>query len=420
MTATSFQILIISLLLLEFLLDTTADILNFHNMSPVIPDEFLGLYDPERYRTSQNYHRDWTRFGLLQRSVTLALVLAFLLGGGFSLADKIARSISSHSLLQALIFAGLLAVLRFVVQVPFSIYGTFGIEAKYGFNKTTPKTFISDLIKGAILGAVIGAPVFALIVYFFEKIGPAGWLYCWILFTILQLFLLYLAPAVIMPLFNRFTPLEAGPLREEIEKYLASRNFRIQGVYTMDGSKRSTKANAFFTGFGNLRRLVLFDTLISKQSPDELIAVLAHEIGHYERKHILKFTALSVVVSGVAFFVFSLFIGNRALTEAFRMENVSVYSSLIFISFLYSPVMRVLGVFTQRLSRQFEFQADAFSAETYSKHEALISALKKLSVDNMSNLTPHPLKVALDYSHPPILTRIEALRKSTRGKLTTE
>ena len=267
------------------------------------------------------------------------------------------------------------------------------------------------MTKGTVLMILIGAPIFAGIVWFFQSAGSNAWLYSWIAFTALQLLLTFLAPAVIMPLFNKFDPLPEGDLKEEIQNFAHKQNFALQGIFRMDSSKRSTKSNAFFTGFGRFRRLVLFDTLIEKQSRDELVAVLAHEIGHFKRKHIQKSILLSIVTSGVMFYVLGRFLGNPELFAAFGMENVSVYASLVFVAFLFSPVMRFLSVFTHLLSRKHEFEADEYAVRTYGKPEELISALKKLSIDNMSNLKPHPLKVLLDYTHPPILQRIAALRE---------
>jgi STE24 endopeptidase len=266
------------------------------------------------------------------------------------------------------------------------------------------------MLKGLVLGAALGGPILAAVIGFFLKSGSSGWLYAWIAFTVIQLLLTFLAPAVIMPLFNKFDPLPEGELKAEIERFAHKNEFALQGIFRMDSSKRSTKSNAFFTGFGRFRRLVLFDTLIEKHSRDELVAVLAHEIGHFKRKHIQKTIALSIVTTGVMFYVLGLFLNNPSLFAAFGMSQVSVYASLVFVAFLFSPVMRFLSIFTHLLSRKHEFEADEYAVETYGKPDELISALKKLSIDNMSNLTPHPLKVMLDYTHPPILQRIKALR----------
>lgn len=405
-----FLVLLICLLSLVFCLESVADLLNLNSITGVIPSEFEGIYDPDKYRTSMRYQKETIRFDLLQNSFFFCITLGFILLGGFNSIDQFSRSFGFGTVGTGLLFVGTLLILRFVLDLPFSIYKTFVLEEKYGFNKTSPGTFVSDLTKGALLTAILGGVIFSGIVLFFEKGGPWAWVYAWAALTLFQILLSYLAPAVILPLFNQFSPLPDGELKTAIEAYARSQNFQLNGIFTMDSSKRSTKSNAFFTGFGRFRKLVLFDTLIAHHSVEELVAVLAHEIGHFKRKHILKSMVLSIVSSAVLFFIFSLLLNNPQLFEAFRMEHISVYASLVFVSLFYSPILRVLTLFTNLLSRKHEFEADTYSTLTYGKPEKLISALKKMSVDHLSHLTPHPLKVALDYSHPPILKRIQALR----------
>jgi STE24 endopeptidase len=407
-----YLILILSLILGVFALETLADLFNIGRLQDGLPSEFQGVYDSQKYSESLKYQKDNVRFELVRRTFFTSITLAFLLAGGFNSVDQLARSFDLNPVATGLIFAGVLSFAKGLLQMPFSIYDTFYLEGKYGFNKTTPGVFISDLIKGTLLGAILGGLIFAGIVYFFESFGPHAWLYSWLGLTLIQTLLIYLAPVVIMPLFNKFSPLAEGELKQAIEAYAKTQNFRLSGIFTMDGSKRSTKANAFFTGFGKFRRLVLFDTLVSKHTQEELVAVLAHEIGHFERKHIIKSMILSTLSTGIVFYTFSVFMNNPELFGAFRMANTSVYASVVFVGFVYSPILRVASIFIQMLSRKHEFEADEFARATYGKPEALISALKKLSVDNLSHLTPHPLKVLLDYSHPPILERIKALRHS--------
>jgi len=249
------------------------------------------------------------------------------------------------------------------------------------------------------------------VLWFFQRCGSTAWIYCWLAVTLLQLFLLFIAPVAIMPLFNKFTPLAPGALRAAIETYAAGQRFAMQGVFTMDGSRRSTKSNAFFTGFGKFRRIVLFDTLIQKHTVEELVSVLAHEIGHYRKRHILQMVLFSLANTAIMFFILSRFLGNRELFAAFGMEQVSIYASLVFFGFLYTPINMLVSILGNVVSRRNEYQADAFAATTYEKPQALIDALKKLSVDNLSNLTPHPFAVFVHYSHPPVLQRIEAIRR---------
>ena len=407
-------ILIIALLVSEFILDIVPDLLNIQNVSRTIHSEFQALYDKEKYQKSLDYLLENTRFSILRGTIFFGITLFFIFLNGFEYTDRIARSIQpSGSILTGLLFIGVLGFFKFILSLPFSIYHTFVIEEKFGFNKTTAKTFISDLIKGGIISIVLGAVVFSGIVYFFESFNENGWIYAWGAFTSFQLLLTFLAPVFILPLFNQFKQLESGDLKNAIEEYSRSINFKLQGIFTMDGSKRSAKTNAFFTGFGKFRRLVLFDTLIEKHSTEELVSIFAHEVGHYKMKHIPKMILLSIFSSWMMFYLFSRLINNEELFFAFQMKHLSVYASVVFISFLFSPVLRFLSLLTQRLSRKHEYEADAYSLKTYKKPEVLISALKKLSIDNLSYLTPHWLKVALDYTHPPVLERIHAIRRKT-------
>jgi STE24 endopeptidase len=297
-----------------------------------------------------------------------------------------------------------------LLSLPFSVYSTFAIEERFGFNKTTPRTFILDLLKGMGLMAVIGGPLIAGILAFFEYTGAHAWLYCWAITTVVMLFLQFIAPTWIMPLFNKFTPLEEGELRERILAYARSVNFPLENLFVMDGSRRSTKSNAFFTGFGKRKRIALFDTLIAKHTVAELVSVLAHEIGHYKKKHILQGLIISILHSGVMFFLLSFFISHKGLFDAFYMDKMSLYTGLIFFSLLYTPIELILSIFLQIVSRKHEYEADRFAAETTHQPKEMISALKKLARDNLSNLTPHPFYVFLNYSHPPMLERIRAIR----------
>lgn len=294
--------------------------------------------------------------------------------------------------------------------MPFSIYSTFVIEERFGFNKTTVKTFVMDIAKGLLLSILLGAPLLALVIAFFEFGGTWAWLYAWLGVTAFSLIMQYIAPTWIMPIFNKFEPLEEGELRTAIETYAESVDFPLQDVFVMDGSKRSSKSNAFFTGFGKNKRIALFDTLIENHTTDELVAVLAHEIGHYKKNHITKNMAISIVSTGVMFALLSVFLQVPALFDAFYMDQMSVYAGLLFFGLLYSPIETILGIVMQVLSRKHEYEADEFAARTIEKSEEMVNVLKKLSKDNLSNLTPHPFYVFLNYSHPPVLQRIRAIR----------
>jgi len=405
-----YLIFILALLVFNWLLSLIVETLNVRNVSTEIPGEFHGIYDDEKYAQSQRYLRDNACLGQIQSAIMLPLTIAFILLGGFSWINNLAQASSGHMIVQGLVFGGILALIGQIISLPFSIYSTFVIEEKYGFNKTTAKTFVMDILKGLLLTVLLGAPIFALILWIFSSVANA-WLWAWGALSVIQLFILFIAPVVILPLFNKFTPLEDGTLRASIEEYAKTQAYTISGIFKIDGSKRSTKSNAYFTGFGKTKRIALFDTLIDNHSTGELVGVLAHEIGHCKRGHIKKSIIISLASSLLMFFILSLFITKGGLYAAFGIESTPLYAGLIFFGFLYAPISMILSLLGNILSRKHEFEADAFAAETTGQPTDLIDALKKLSVDNLSNLTPHPLKVFLEYSHPPVLERIKALRK---------
>ncbi len=407
----TYLVIILFIIVGDYLLDVVVETVNIRHAKTDLPEEYQGYYDAERYKTAQNYLMENTRFELITHTITTPMMIGFILIGGFNFVDQLARSFGLGPIPTGLIFAGILLLASQMISIPFSIYSTFVIEAKYGFNRTTAKTFILDILKGWLLAAVIGGPLFSVVLWLFEKAGSWAWAYCWVVVVLFQIVLIFLAPVVIMPLFNKFYPLEHGELKTAIEDYAKSQKFKMRGVFKMDASKRSTKSNAFFTGFGRFRRIVLFDTLAERHNVDELVSVLAHEMGHYKKRHILKSILISVMTTGLIFFLLSLFINNEGLFSAFKTENTSIYASLCFFAFLYAPINTVVSIFSNTLSRKYEYEADAYAVSTYGKPESMISALKKLTVDNLSNLTPHPLKVFLSYSHPPVLKRIEAIRR---------
>lgn len=405
-----YLIFVLVLLVFNWLLSLVVELLNIRNVSTKIPEEFEGIYDDEKYAKSQRYLKETTLFGQVQAGIMLPLIIAFILLGGFRVINDFAQNTAGSMILQGLIFGGILIVISQLAELPFSIYSTFVIEEKFGFNKTTAKTFILDLIKGLLLTVLIGAPIFSLVLWIFSSI-PHAWFWAWTALSLIKLFILFIAPVVILPLFNKFTPLEEGELRSKIEKFAAQQKYTLSGIFKIDGSRRSTKSNAYFTGFGKTKRIALFDTLIDNHSTDELIAVLAHEIGHCKRGHIKKSIIISLASSLLMFFILSLFITKQGLYSAFGIDSTPLYAGLIFFGFLYAPINMILGLIGNILSRKHEFEADEFAARTTGNPDNLITALKKLSVDNLSNLTPHPLKVFLEYSHPPVLARINALRK---------
>jgi STE24 endopeptidase len=409
-----YLIFILVVLVLEYLLNLLVSLLELRSLDPELPAEFRGYYDRKKYRKSQQYIRVTNRFSLLYNSFLLLVTLSFILAGGFNQVDLLARSFSLNNIATGLLFTGTLALLLFIINLPFSIYSTFFIEERFGFNTTTIKTFVLDMIKGAVLTLCIGAPLLAALLWFFTVAGDLAWLYCWAAVTVFIVLVQFIAPVLIMPIFNRFTPLEEGELKTDITDYARRQNFAIKGIYTMDGSRRSTRLNAFFTGFGRFRRIVFFDTLINTLSTKEIVAILAHEMGHFKRKHIFKMMAASMLQIGILFYILSLFINNQQLFAAFGMEHISIYAGLIFFGFLYSPVSSLLSIVFNLFSRKHEYEADAWAVNTTQHPEDLISALKKLCVHNLSNLTPHPFDVFINYSHPPVLQRIRTLQKLSK------
>ena len=407
-----FTIFIVSALCLSFLVDTIVGFVNVRALKPELPDEFKDVYNAEEYSRSQEYTRAHTRFDMLTGTITFVSTLLFWFLGGFAEVDSFARSFNNGNIITGMMFIVSLTFLSSLLSLPFSMYSTFVIEEKFGFNKTTLSTFILDRLKGLLLGAVIGLPIIAGILWFFESAGTSAWLWCWGALTVVTLLLQFIAPTVIMPLFNKFTPLDDGELKTALLNYAKSVNFPLTGIFIIDGSKRSNKSNAFFTGFGKNKRIALYDTLVNAHTTDELVAVLAHEVGHYKRHHIIQSLGISIVQSGILFYILSLFMNNSSLTSAFYLQETSIYASIVFFGMLYSPISEMLSILFNVFSRKNEYEADYFAATTTKKPESMINALKKLSVKNLSNLTPHPIHVFLNYSHPPVMARIQAIRSS--------
>lgn len=402
--------IILATLIIGYALDLIADWVNLKNLSTEMPEEFKGTFDEESYKKSQEYEKTRTKFGQVSSTFSLIVLLAFWFLGGFNWLDDIVRAYFDSEIWRGLVFIGALVVANSIISLPFSIYSTFVIEEKYGFNKTTPKVFVLDILKSFGLAIVIGGPILAAIIYFFQAFGDWAWLTAWGAVVLFSLIAQYLAPTLIMPLFNKFTPLEEGELRDSIFDYAESVDYPLKNIFVMDGSKRSTKSNAFFTGFGKNKRIALFDTLIKKHGVEELVSILAHEIGHYKKKHILIGTIISFVHTGILFLLLSIFLDAQGLYEAFFMDSMSIYAGLIFFGLLYSPIELILSILMNIVSRKNEFAADKFAIETTKKKEPFVKAMKTLSRHNLSNLTPHPFYVFINYSHPPVLERIRSAK----------
>ncbi len=406
----SYALLILGAILFQNALSLAADVLNLKALRPELPAGFEGVYDAQRYARSQEYTRARTRFSFWPQALDLVLLLGFWFAGGFAWLDGWTRGFGFGPIATGLLFIAALALVKMIVDLPFRYYSTFVIEERFGFNKSTRATFWADTAKGLALGVVLGTPLLAAILWFFERAGASAWLLCWGATALFTLFVQFIAPTWIFPLFNKFKPLEEGELRTAVLGYAGKVAFPLEGLFVIDGSRRSTKANAFFTGFGKRKRVALFDTLVAKHTVEELVAVVAHEIGHFKKGHIVKGLVLAILQAGVVFWLLSLFLQRDGLFAAFGVEQRSVHAGLIFFSLLYTPLELVLALLMQAFSRKNEFEADAYARETTNAPERLVSALQRLSADSLTNLTPHPLYVALHHSHPPLVERVRALR----------
>ncbi|HJX70839.1 MAG TPA: M48 family metallopeptidase [Bacteroidales bacterium] len=412
-------IIIISIILFDFILERALSMVNTSRMDSALPEEVKDVYEPEQYKKSQEYKKINDRFAIITSTFSLLIILLMFFFGGFAIADDIAREVTGHPVLVALLFFGMLMLASDLINTPFSIYDTFVIEGKFGFNKTTPGTFIMDKLKGWLLGAVIGGGLLALFIWFYLQTKSLFWIYAWIAIAAFMIFMTMFYSTLIVPLFNKQTPLEEGELRDTIQKFCEKAGFRLQNIFVINGSKRSTKANAYFSGLGAKKRIVLFDTLIQDLSVNEIVAVLAHEIGHYKKRHVIIGIIIGIIQTGITLFIFSLLVDNLLLSKALGADQPSFHLGLIAFGILYSPISLISGVFMNIFSRKNEYEADRFTAD-FNCHHDLISALKKLSRKNLTNLTPHPAYVFFHYSHPTLLQRIRALKKEAKAESVLE
>jgi len=410
MDAKTIFYIIIGILLVNFIVDKVLDALNARHFEDQVPNELSDVYNSEEYEKSQAYKKAKYRFGTLTTFVSIIATLLFFFLDGFAYVDGVARSISDNSIVIALIFFGIIMLASDLLGTPFAYYNTFVIEEKFGFNKTTRKTFLLDKIKGWLMAAIVGGGLLALIILFYEETGEHFWLYAWGAIAVFTLFMNMFYARLIVPLFNKQTPLEPGQLRTEIEKYARKVGFNLKNIFVIDGSKRSTKANAYFSGFGREKRITLYDTLINDLDEEEIVAVLAHEVGHYKRKHIIFNLVVSIAITGFTLWLLSLFVGSSMLSAALGVSQPSFHIGLIAFGVLYTPISEITGLIMNYFSRKFEYQADDYAKTTYGG-EPLISALKKLSKNTLSNLTPHPAYVFMHYSHPALLQRFRNLSK---------
>lgn len=396
--------IIIAIVVLDFVIERSLDYLNTTTWSSTVPKAVRGIYNPWQYAKQQMYSKVNHRFSMIQSIASFLLILMMLGFGGFGLIDLWVQTISDHAIVCTLLFFGVLAVAADLLSMPFQVYSTFMIESRFGFNKTTLKTFIFDKLKGGLIGGIIGGGLLALLILIWQKTGDWFWILAWALVMCFSLFMLLFYSNIIVPLFNKQTPLNNGPLKSAITTFAVDAGFELDKIFVIDGSKRSTKANAYFTGLGSKKRIVLYDTLIDQLEIDEIVAVLAHEVGHNKHKHTLASFGLSFLQSGLMFYLLSLCLKLPLFSEVLGGGNHSFHLALVSFSMLYTPLSFLLGIGSSMISRKNEYQADAFAAQ-YGFGEALISGLKKLSVHSLSNLTPHAAYVFCYYSHPTMLQR---------------
>ena len=409
---------IILIILAEYLLDRYLEFLNSLRWSDELPEELEGIYDQNRYRRSQEYLRVNTRFGVLTSTFSLILILLVLFIDGFAWLDEWVRGITGSPVLQAILFFAIIGAVADILSTPFSIYSTFVIEERFGFNKTSVKTFFLDKFKGWFIGALIGGAIIAAVVWVYLIFGEWFWIVAWAILALFSLFMTMFYSELIVPLFNKQTPLEEGSLRDAIEAFSARVGFRLDDIYVIDGSRRSTKANAYFSGLGRKKRIVLYDTLIKAHPDEEIVAVLAHEVGHFKKKHTLTGTLIGLAQTGLLLFILSVFVDNPLLADALGASQPSFHIGILAFGLLYSPVSTLIDLLTNYISRKHEYQADEF-AGIHHDPESLKEALKKLSISNLSNLRPHPVYVFVHYSHPPVLKRLEHLEAVKKNRVKT-
>ena len=401
--------ILIAILIISFCVDTILDILNAKHFNDELPEELKDVYDLEEYKKSQRYKATNFKFGLLTSVFSLVLTLGFFALDGFTYVDELARQFSNHEIIIMLIFFGIIMIGSDLITTPFSYFKTFVIEERFGFNKTTKCTFFLDKLKGLLMTIILGGGILSAITWFYYTTPDNFWWYTWILVSVFTLFMNLFYSKLIVPLFNKQSPLEEGSLRTAISDYAKTVGFKLDNIFVIDGSKRSTKANAYFSGFGSEKRVTLYDTLINDLDEDEIVAVLAHEVGHYKRKHIIFNLVTSILLTGITLYVLSLLVGNTLLSEALNVSQPSFHIGLIAFGILYSPISEITGLIMNVFSRKFEYQADDYAKNTF-KAEPLITSLKKLSKNSLSNLTPHKATVFMHYSHPTLLQRIKNLK----------
>ena len=406
-----FYIIIISAIIFEYLISSLSTILNMKSISAILPEGFEKVYNKNKYAKSQKYLKINSQFSLFSSSFSFFIIMIIIHFGVFGFLDDFVRAKSSNSIYSGLVFFGILFIINDIINLPFSFFKNFVIEEKFGFNKMTISIFIKDKLKSYLLVFFIGGITMFSILSFFYYFETYGWLIVWIFLTIFSIIIQPIFIHFIAPMFNKFTPLNDGELKSAITKYSKKINFPISRIDVMDGSKRSNHSNAYFTGFGKSKRIALFDTLINNHSTEEIVSVVAHEAGHYKKKHIFFGMILSIIQTGLMLFLFNFIINEVALYKVFGVSEPSIYTGLVFFGLLFTPINMILSLISLSISRKNEFEADQYALDTTNNPQALISMLKGLASDNLSHLTPHPFTVFLQYTHPPIYERVKKIEK---------
>ena len=402
----------IVLVIFNFLFTTVLEYLNDKNWKDEIPNDLKDFYDAKSYLKAKNYKIERGRLSSLSSLISFVFTVTMLYFLGFGLLSDLSVSFSESVIVQASIFFLILYLFNFILGIPFSYYSTFVIEEKYGFNKTDLKTFVLDKIKGLLISCIIMIGLISLAVFIIESFSSGFWFWLWLGLSLIMILLNMFYADLIVPIFNKLTPLENGDLRSKIEAYSKKVGYSLKNIFVIDGSKRSSKANAFFSGLGPRKTIALYDTLIEKHSDEELVSVLAHEVGHYKKKHILLSMLITICQLGIMCYLFEMCISFDVIANSLGSSSMNFHIGIIAFSFLYSPIGLIIGILMNILSRKNEFEADEYAKLTYDGN-ALSLALKKLSVDSLSNLYPHPLYVFVHYSHPPLIKRLNALNKKT-------
>lgn len=408
MSQTTIYYLLLGIITFDFVLERILHFLNRKSAVKPIPEELQGIYNEEQYEKSQAYMREVSRFGTFTATLNFVLMFTAISFGWFGWLDALVTPYAPFNLITPLLFFAVLYVFTDVVGTPFAWYRHFVIEEKYGFNKMTLRTFWLDKLKGLLLTFVLGGLLLAVFIYLIEFMGTNFWLYFWGVLILFTLVANLFYTSWILPLFNKLTVLPDGELKSSIEAYCAKVKFPLKNIFVMDGSRRSSKGNAFFSGLGRRKKVVLFDTLIEKHTTEELTAVFAHEVGHYKKKHIVFGTLFSIAMMGLMLYLLSLMIFNTQVSWALGGNTTAIHLNLLAFGILYSPVSHAVGLISNLVSRKNEYEADAYARETYAA-QPLVSALKKMTADHLSNLTPHPAYVFVHYSHPTLLQRVRAL-----------